>query len=68
MNATQPKMLSAAEMSRMANIPANRFLKNIRMGFTTPDAVAMDGRLFLFKPSRLEEIKAKFAEESLAAA
>lgn len=58
---TDSKMISASELSRLVNRPTQRVLKAIHAGVINPDATVLDGRLHLFRESRLDEIKGKLA-------
>jgi hypothetical protein len=54
-------LLSASEVSRKVNVPVNRFLKAVKSGTIAPDQTVLDGRLFLFRADRVEEIAKQFA-------
>lgn len=60
MNATMNQnFVSASELSRLMNRPVQRVLKAIKSGAIAPDSTTLDGRLFLFNPERVDEIKQK---------
>jgi hypothetical protein len=55
------QFLSASEVSRLSNRPISQITKAIKAGAIAPDSVVLDGRLFLFRADRIEDIKAKLA-------
>jgi len=58
---TKEKLISASEMSRITNRPLSRLLKAVKAGAIEADATVMDGRLFLFAESRLDEVREKLS-------
>jgi hypothetical protein len=61
LNLTNGKLLSASEVSRAVNQPLSRVLKGIKTKVIVPDSTVMDGRLFLFRADRVEEIRTKLS-------
>lgn len=59
---TTLKLISTSEVSRLIQEPVSRILKRIHKGTLTPDGIAMDGRLFLFREDRAPSIKALISE------
>jgi hypothetical protein len=59
MTLTQPRLVSASELSRLCNVPVQRLLKAINNGGISPDYTVLDNRMHLFSESRVAEIKAQ---------
>ena len=59
MTLTQPRFVSASEMSRLTNKPIGKLLKAVNAGVITPDSTVLDGRLHLFREDRVSEVREK---------
>lgn len=57
MSLTQSRLVSASEMSRLANQPVGKLLRGIHSGVILPDSTVLDGRLHLFREDRVQSIK-----------